>query len=421
MKTSAATLTLDVTGSQATALGADARKTFGIEGGTIGRAPDNRWILTEGYVSARHAAIRFQGGAFHIEDLDSRNGVFVNDQRLRAGTPCVLHTGDRIFIEPYEMLASVAAAAVPDSDRPGDLLPDASPSVAADDWLERLAPMSAPPRRVPAVVADSLSNDPRKEQVPPPVLLSVAHDAPAQIPPDYNPLRASRPAERRLSQRRQVCDRRADAAQVQTPLGAVLAGAGLEGVSMTPDVARQLGQILRVVVGGVLDVLRSRQEVKGEFRIRPTIIQRRRNNPLKHSSDVDDALHNLLLKKGPGYLGPVEAFEDAFTDLRNHQLAMLAGVRTAFEAMFGHFDPARLQKEFDRHTPRARKGALAALQPKPDYWDFYRDWVQRLGQDPDATFRTLFGHEFAKAYEDQLDRLNGQQLGSGLSEEARGR
>jgi type VI secretion system FHA domain protein len=244
---------------------------------------------------------------------------------------------------------------------------------------------------------------------------SPAAVAEVQMPPDYNPLAPPRakPAgsrearvERRVRERRSG-DRRAGAgaAPASADLAALLAGAGLEGIPVTPDVARQFGEILRVVVGGVLDVLRSRQEVKGEFRIRPTIMQRRRNNPLKLSTDAQDALHNLLVKKGAGYLGPVEAFEDAFNDLRNHQLAMLAGVRVAFDAMFSQFDPERLQKEFDRNTPRARKGPLAALQPKPDYWDFYKDWVQRLAHDSDGTFRTLFGLEFAKAYEEQLDRL----------------
>jgi type VI secretion system FHA domain protein len=428
--TTHATLTLEVTGSQALPLGADGRKTFDSEGGTIGRAPGNRWVLTEGYVSGRHAAIRYVDGAFQIEDLDSRNGVFVNDQRIRAGVPHPLAAGDRIFIEPYEMLVSVTAVPVPDSDWGRDLLPEPVHAAPGDDWLEKLAPKPAALRKPAGPPPHSLDPDPRKEHVPPPVLV-VAHRAAApQIPPDYNPLAAKPPAERRTGDRRQRLDRRGARSSGATPAGApgdasplldaLLAGAGLEGVSVTPDVARQFGQILRVVVGGVLDVLRSRQEVKGEFRIRPTIIQRRRNNPLKHSSDVDDALHNLLLKNGPGYLGPVEAFEDAFTDLRNHQLAMLAGVQTAFEAMLGHFDPARLQKEFDRHTPRAR-GALAALQPKPDYWDFYRDWVSRLAQDPEAAFRTLFGHEFAKAYEEQLDRLHAEQHGTRMNGEVRGR
>jgi type VI secretion system FHA domain protein len=232
------------------------------------------------------------------------------------------------------------------------------------------------------------------------------------MPPDYNPLRPvpasseAPPPAAAPAPAPAAAPAPAPAPTAGLDLRALLSGAGLENVPVTPEVARQFGQILRVVVTGVLDVLHARQEVKGAFRIKPTMIQARRNNPLKHSTDTEDALHNLLLKHGPAYLGPVEAFEHAFKDLRNHQIAMLAGMREAFDAMFGQFDPDRLQKEFDRHTPRVKKGSLAAaLQSKPDYWEFYRDWVQRLSNDPDGTFRNLFGQEFARAYEEQLDRL----------------
>jgi predicted component of type VI protein secretion system len=61
------------------------------------------------------------------------------------------------------------------------------------------------------------------------------------------------------------------------------------------------------------------------------------NNPLKFSASVDDALHNLLVKRNAAYLGPVEAFEDAFDDLRDHRMAMLAGIaaRTIRRPPFG--------------------------------------------------------------------------------------
>ena len=79
------------------------------------------------------------------------------------------------------------------------------------------------------------------------------------------------------------------------------------------------------------------------------------NNPLKFSANVDDALHNLLVKRNAAYLAPVEAFADAFEDLRNHQIAMLAGMRVAFESMLAEFDPDRLQEQFDRQLS---KGSL---------------------------------------------------------------
>jgi type VI secretion system FHA domain protein len=180
---------------------------------------------------------------------------------------------------------------------------------------------------------------------------------------------------------------------------ALLAGAGLDPSSVTPELARNFGQILRVVVAGVMDVMRSRQQIKDEFRLPMTRVRPAENNPLKFSANVDDALHNLLVKRNPAYLMPVDAFEDAFADLRNHQVAMLAGMRAAFESMLAEFDPDRLQQEFDRQL---NKGLVPA---RLRYWDLYRERRHEIVKDPEASFRRLFGEEFARAYEDQLRQL----------------
>ena len=119
---------------------------------------------------------------------------------------------------------------------------------------------------------------------------------------------------------------------------ALLGGAGLESVAAA-DLEQTFGQILRVVVEGVMEVLRARQEIKDEFRMHLTQFRPAENNPLKFSANVEDALHNLLVKRNPAYLGPVESFAEAFEDLRHHQIAMLAGMRAAFDAMLDEFDP----------------------------------------------------------------------------------
>jgi type VI secretion system FHA domain protein len=188
---------------------------------------------------------------------------------------------------------------------------------------------------------------------------------------------------------------------------AVLEGAGLDPANVTHELARTFGQILRVVVSGVMDVMRSRQQIKDEFRMRMTRFKSAENNPLKFSANVDDALHNLLVKRNPAYLAPVEAFEDAFADLRNHQIAMLAGMRVAFESMLAEFDPDRLQREFDRQL---NKGLVPA---KLRYWDLYRERRHDIVKDPEASFRRLFGEEFARAYEEQLKQLKAGERSAG--------
>jgi type VI secretion system FHA domain protein len=453
-------LTLDVTGAHAGKLGPAHRKVFGVNGGTIGRLPDNDWVLPDPYVSSHHARIRCQGDTFYIEDT-STNGVFINshDNRLTRGRPHAIQSGDCIFIEPYEIRASISSPYQQAEDpfglsRPAAasaVLPRAVQAPFPESSLDPipggdvdplslldLDPVAAPAPDVPraadlarsSVLADHYL-PPTPAPAPPEPFMAPA----GAIPDDYDPLLSDSQLLRRQPARPAVpvpappVSVRPPAASPGDPrrhtppsrrvplpgagddavLRAVLDGAGLKGVEVTPELARSFGRILRVVVGGVMDVLQARQRIKEEFRMRATTFKPKENNPLKFSANVDDALHNLLVKRNDAYFEPVRAFEDAFDDVRNHQMAMLAGVRAAFEAMLAEFDPDRLQQEFDRQP---RKGALISVPAKLRYWDMYRERVHEIVKDADTSFRELFGDEFARAYEAQLEQLKARDRGS---------
>jgi type VI secretion system FHA domain protein len=189
-------------------------------------------------------------------------------------------------------------------------------------------------------------------------------------------------------------------------LNALMAGAGLQGGAVTPELTRDIGRILRVVVEGLMDVLQSRQRIKEEFGMQQTVFRPSDNNPLKFSANLDDALHNLFVKRNPAYLGSVDAFADAFDDLRDHQLAVLAGLRVAFDAMLAEFDPDRLQERFDGQIG---KSALPFVPAKMRYWDMFRTLRADLAKDPEVTFDRLFGEEFRRAYEEQFRNLKAQR------------
>jgi len=175
---------------------------------------------------------------------------------------------------------------------------------------------------------------------------------------------------------------------------------------VTPELARDFGRSFRIVVAGVMEVLKARQQFRDEFRMRLTQFRAARNNPLKQSANVDDALHKLLVKHNAAYLEPVEAFEDAFNDLCDHQVAMLAGIRVAFETMLAQLGPDTLQQEFDRYLKR---NALLGVTAKLHYWDLFRERQAAMLKDPEETFRRLFGEQFARAYEEQLNRLKAER------------
>jgi len=291
--------------------------------------------------------------------------------------------------------------------------PLAAPAAEELDPLELLnLGRRSPPRNAPGardLELKSLDGSFRQPAVvpsSPPATPSARapHEDATAIPHEYDPLASDEPplpprtAQSEPPRSVPVDERGAERSQIDA-VTRILQGAGLDPADVTPELAQTFGQIIRVIVSGVMDVLQSRQQIKDEFRMRTTRLRPVENNPLKFSANVDDALHNLLAKRNPAYLGPVTAFEDAFADLRKHQLAMLTGIRVAFEAMLAEFDPDRLQEQFDRQLS---KGLVPA---KLRYWDLFRERHGEIARDPQASFHRLFGEEFARAYEEQLQQL----------------
>ncbi|MGC4085912.1 MAG: type VI secretion system-associated FHA domain protein TagH [Vicinamibacterales bacterium] len=488
--------------------GNPARKVFGEQGGTIGRANTSTWVLLRAEVSGKHALISFRSGIFYIQDT-SRNGVWLNSlsNKLVPQRPYPLKSGDRLIIEPFEIAVTVdeglGHAEWPQADRfaqddpfaPAPLAPqaggDAGFPIAFDegevDPLKFFQPAGGRP---PARPYEPPPPRPPVDQMldvhfEPPAPMPLAPEPPASqepssIPMGYDPLAddafvvpppapprsepppaprpvapapqpaavtpvvpASAPASPRPAPagRRPVSSRKpgavpisSEADRVASPpappvapppravelselpasaappmssaidaFARVLEGAGLKDAPVSPELQQDFGRILRVVVSGVMDVLHARRGIKDEFSMRQTMFRPADNNPLKFSANVDDALHNLLVKRNPAYLGAVDAFADAFDDLRDHQIAMLEGMRVAFEHLLAEFDPDRLQQEFDAS---AAKGLIPA---KLRYWDLFVEKRRQMARNPETAFADLFGREFARAYEEQFRELKARR------------
>src|SRR5277367_3072066 len=67
----------------------------------IGRGVDCQLSLDDAMVSRPHAALRVYAGSATIEDLGSRNGVFLNGVRIDKSEP--LHDGDQIRIGSHDL------------------------------------------------------------------------------------------------------------------------------------------------------------------------------------------------------------------------------------------------------------------------------------------------------------------------------
>ena len=424
-------LALQVTGQQAAALGADSSKLFDQRGGTVGRGMNNDWVLPdpERFISTQHFVVRFLNGAFHLEDV-STNGVFLNGatERLRdVADSVVLNTGDQLVVGDYLIVASIVAdqseAVVPTpvQNEPPVAAP---PPVSADpsppgqqmlDPLEMLSGKAEPEApRIPATFDD---HAPAVSQhfTPPEAPAPKDH---AAIPDDFELTGfsmegASAPADPPLTPPPQASpeDNPAPTAppgmpnpfpQTQEPQPTQppqAAGA----VSAAPSVD---GELMTVILQGLMEVLRSRAEIKSQFRVPVTTLKPVENNPLKFSVTVDDAMRHLFGSTDPGFMAPDAAIDEAFQDIKAHQLAMLAGMRAAFTQMLDRFDPDRLERQFGGS---AKGGSFMNLNAKGRNWDLYREMFAEMTRDSEQKFNRLFGDAFAEAYEQQMRNLLGSR------------
>jgi type VI secretion system protein ImpI len=432
-------LTFEVVSSNAAALGAGRRKVFTVDGGRIGRSPENDMVLPGVGVHRHHATVRFINGVFFVEGVGT-NGIAINDPErvLPRNEPYPLKSGDKVFIDEYEVMVSASATApVEAAGRPAarapapePLVPDprrAAPIVGnADaedlDPLSKLTGGSGPPHaraQRPAEVSwnhsASLSDHFSPPPAPPPPAPPARGGAgvipenwdrtsfdrsklqPPSAPPPARP--PVRPAA--IPPVSGGGGASAGAGRSLFDWDGFLRASGVDPARVPPETAAVLGSVLRSVVQGLIEVLRARSEIKTEFRMPVTQVKVSENNPLKFAANAEDALGNLLGRRNPAYLAPKEAFEDALDDVRFHQLAMLAGVRAGFDNLMNRFDPAQLQDAFER---QGKRGGLFGNN-KVTYWDRYAERYEEMSRDRDETFRRLFGEEFARAYEQQLSVL----------------
>lgn len=387
-------LALSIISSQAAALGATAYKVFDERGGTIGRVAGNDWVLPDpdNFVSSRHANVRWASGAFYLEDTSS-NGTFLNapDKAVPRAAPVRLSDGDRLYIGDFEIIVQLI-----------DTTPAAPPGVGLGT-VDPLAALGAGRSEIPV-------------PAPPPMLAPSAPLAPATpaagpIPDNWEPTGFNRgpvghapPSAPPPAQTPAAAPPPPPTAQPSVAAGAadLLTALGLDPARVDPAVQQQLGAVLRIAVQGLMEILKSRAEVKNTFRLPLTIIKPVENNPLKFSMNAEDALFNLFVKRNPGYLGPTEAFEEGFQDAAFHQAAVLAGVRAAFNAMLAKFHPTHLEEIYERKLKRT---ALLGLGGRGKFWELYRERFEEIDRDREAHFQLLFGEEFARAYNDHLQKL----------------
>ncbi len=341
------------------------------------------------------------GGAAPIPDH-----VPAERHDFRPPTPQPMPTFNAPAATP---VASGGASMIPDDWDPFADLSAAKPAIPDPFAQQPLAP--PPPAAVPVVAAE-----PEPITPPPSAVVddpwagiattpSVAPPAPPEPPefildPTPEPIREPKPI------RLQPPLPPLDAAPSGDLLQAFLRGAGVSQLRVDPANAEAqmeaIGRSYRQMVEGMIEVLRARSSLKGEFRMQQTTIQPIQNNPLKFAPNVDEALLLLLRSGNQAFLAPDQAIEDGFDDIKAHQMAVMAGVQAAIHHLLQRFEPNALEARFEKPS------GFSALLPGARHaqlWEQFSALYASIQREAEDDFQDLFGREFSRAYEEHSSRL----------------
>jgi predicted component of type VI protein secretion system len=336
---------------------------FDERGGTMGRSDTATFTLPdpERMISRVQAQILHRDDGYWIENVSAASPILHNGRPLSAGMRVMLRDGDELRVGSYTL-----QAAFEDDETSATILRGRT---LIQNPVRSPAPQAVPAKTVPA---------------PPP----------AAAP------RMTKPAERR-----------SDAAAGIAPGAEALwrgfiEGAGIESPlpdAPSPELLRVIGAMMRIATEGIHRLVAMRAMAKNELQAEMTLIQVRGNNPLKFAPDAAVALRLLLQPPARGFLAGPAALREALIDLQSHQVAVMAGMRAALEAVLERFDPGKLEallstrSVFDSLLPAHRRARL---------WELYLEHYRSLREEAQEDFQRFFGEAFREAYEAQVRSLD---------------
>jgi type VI secretion system FHA domain protein len=368
--------------------------TFGETEGDIGRSVDCTLTLADPdrRISRRQAVVTYRAGRHFIRQIGTNMAVELEGVPLALDVEYPIEDGAQIRISSYllraELRVSDPPSALEGAQGPAATRPGSEKRHPLDDLLAGIVGADRAPR--PSAFDGLLGSSDPPEKPPEVDLLLGESDAPVH--------------EQRAPQSASL-EQAAPLLSASDAFAALYAGLGIPVPATVNRSAQQLqliGSLLRKSIEGTLTLLATRAVAKRELGASTTQAQARQNNPLKFSPNGQAALTHLLGPAQPGFVAPLAALADAFEDLRAHEVAVLAGMRSALDEVLSRFDPARLEQRL------APKGLWENLLPgnrEAKLWSQFGAQHAQILREAEDDFDSLFGRAFRQAYETQLAEL----------------
>ncbi|GAB3528845.1 type VI secretion system-associated FHA domain protein TagH [Photobacterium alginatilyticum] len=417
----------------------EAKKTFVFnrecEKYMIGRSQHCDWCLPdpERVISGKHANIEMKGDKLVIADI-STNGVYINRsiKPLGNGEYAVLSDGDCISFGDYEIEVSLGGsgkalttANVYSEQAP--VLENESFAIPANcltntDHVEDKYTQPSIARSTLSVFTSQVEDN---FMVPSSSNISPGLDQQElPIPEDWSLDLTQAPLEQLLdvevSQGVELKSENTSGKETSTQgqffskvdnelddnpgsLSAFVRGLGISPNMLPAEQDEQwwyeLGVSMQCLMTGLMDSLHQRAAFKQTSRLNQTHFKRQENNPLKFSATFDDAIHNLFNRRSASFLPPEQAIKEAFSDIGNHEKALLAGVKGAVEGIIKTLSPESIESARTEHDFWNR---FNPNRTKVNRWNTYESLYRRVEEDLETSSGIYCWDDFVKAYESSL-------------------
>lgn len=401
---------------------------------SIGRGADCDWQIDDPdmFVSRRHCVISEEDGSYSVTDA-SRGGLFIDgaDTPLGAGNSVALAPGMRLRMGDVVIRVETGAEAASEK---AALKPASAVGLDADDFFARSdtpEPAAPRPRTLPEpfegkrAAPSPASDATRRAEFDDPFTLDPlpargedqarpaepardfsfddffgetkpARPEPEPVPEPQRPAPEPGPTPPIRQEVPQTVPSISDTALH----AAFFRGLGLDPSRLpaegTEEEMEAHGRRYRLLVEGLVHLLRTRAKEKGSVRVAQTVIGSADVNPLKFLATTDDALAALIAPKGAGYLPPDEAITAAFRDLSDHQLRTWTAVQSALRRMIDRFDPAEVERAAEAE---GMMKALLSGGRSARLWQLYTDRYRDIARAAEDRFLGEVGSDFRDAYE----------------------
>lgn len=181
---------------------------------------------------------------------------------------------------------------------------------------------------------------------------------------------------------------------------AFLRGLGMDSPTSHDPLAEmeKFGREYRLMLEGLMQLLRKRAEEKGSARVAQTVVGASDVNPLKFMPTVDDVLAIMMRGSSPGFLAGEAAIADSVRDLASHHVRAWRGVQGALRRMIDRFDPSALEQELKSSSGI---GTLLAGGKSAKLWELYQKRHREIAQSAETRFLGEIGIDFRDAYEEE--------------------